>query len=310
MIGVTGHDGRVRSRGGVRMTAETYTAVTHLNCATMNPVGGRLVTGLRNPLGSPGMVCHCLLVETEQGLLLVDTGIGLADVADADGRLGRRFVRLTRPRLDPEETAARQLLRLGYAVDDVRHIVLTHLDLDHAGGLVDFPKATVHVREPEHVAATAPPTRTERMRYRSVQWEHAPRWELHPAVGDQQWFGIHGATELPDLPGILLVPLSGHTRGHSGVAVRVGSDGGRSRWLLHAGDAYFFHTEIDPARPKVPPGLAYFESSVQFDRAERLASRDRLRTLREVNGGRVEIFSAHDAVEFERARTNAAASDG
>ncbi|MFD0510570.1 MBL fold metallo-hydrolase [Streptomyces aureus] len=30
---------------------------------------------------------------------------------------------------------------LGYAVDDVRHIVLTHLDLDHAGGLPDFPRA-------------------------------------------------------------------------------------------------------------------------------------------------------------------------
>jgi len=257
-------------------------------------------------LGRPGMVCHCLLVETEQGLVLVDTGIGLADVADAEGRLGRQFVRMTRPRLDPEETAARQLVRLGYAVDDVRHVVLTHLDLDHAGGLADFPKATVHVREPEHVAATAPPTRMERMRYRSVQWEHEPRWELHPAAGGERWFGIDGATELPDLPGIVLVPLAGHTRGHIGVAVRVGSDGGRSRWLLHAGDAYFFHAALGNARPKVPLGLAYFEARVQFDKAERLASRDRLRALRETSGDQVEIFSAHDAIEFERARTRAA----
>ncbi len=35
--------------------------------------------------------------------------------------------------------------RLGYSINDVRHIILTHLDLDHAGGLHDFPNAAVHV---------------------------------------------------------------------------------------------------------------------------------------------------------------------
>ncbi|MGP3965322.1 hypothetical protein ACTWPT_56180 [Nonomuraea sp. 3N208] len=36
-------------------------------------------------------------------------------------------------------------------------------------------------------------------------------------------------------PEILLIPLAGHSRGHSGVAVDTGAT-----WLLHAGDAYFF----------------------------------------------------------------------
>ena len=44
--------------------------VHHLNCGTMNPhVIGRIV-------------CHVLLCETDAGLVLVDTGFGLADVAD------------------------------------------------------------------------------------------------------------------------------------------------------------------------------------------------------------------------------------
>lgn len=36
-----------------------------------------------------------------------------------------------------------------YRIEDVRHIVLTHLDLDHAGGLPDFPHAKVHVHATE-----------------------------------------------------------------------------------------------------------------------------------------------------------------
>ena len=52
-----------------------------------------------------------------------------------------------------EETAAHQIAALGYSLDEVRHIVLTHLDLDHAGGMADFPRAQVHVLAAEHNAA-------------------------------------------------------------------------------------------------------------------------------------------------------------
>ena len=39
---------------------------------------------------------------------------------------------------------------------DAGTIVLTHLDLDHAGGLADFPQATVHVSATELRALQAP----------------------------------------------------------------------------------------------------------------------------------------------------------
>ena len=39
----------------------------------------------------------------------------------------------------------RQIQRLGFDPRDVRDIVLTHLDFDHAGGLCDFPEARVHL---------------------------------------------------------------------------------------------------------------------------------------------------------------------
>lgn len=57
--------------------------------------------------------------------------------------------------LSEDETAIRQVERLGYTADDVRHIILTHLDIDHSGGLSDFPAAQVHVLQAEIDAAFA-----------------------------------------------------------------------------------------------------------------------------------------------------------
>ena len=81
------------------------------------------------------MVCHCVLLETDRdGLILIDTGIGTHDCTQANKwPVGMRSV--SRPRLDLNEPAAYQLKNLGFAASDVRHIIVTHLDLDHAGGL-------------------------------------------------------------------------------------------------------------------------------------------------------------------------------
>jgi glyoxylase-like metal-dependent hydrolase (beta-lactamase superfamily II) len=93
---------------------------------------------------------------------------------------------------------------------------------------------------------------------------------------------------------VLLVPLRGHTRGHTGVAVRRPSGG----WFLHAGDAYFHHGEKETP-PTCPSGLTFFQSAMQMDKAARLANADRLRSLRREHGDEITMFSAHDAVEYD-----------
>ena len=82
--------------------------VHHLNAGTMCPVGRRVINGTGGLFQRARLVCHCLLIETGEGLVLVDTGIGLDDIA-APQRLGPRWVRQTSPRLDPAETALRQV---------------------------------------------------------------------------------------------------------------------------------------------------------------------------------------------------------
>lgn len=268
--------------------------VHHLNCATLRPPSRRLVNGTGGLFDKATMVCHCLLVETDAGLVLIDSGFGTADLAAPVESLGRRFVRGIRPVLDPSETAIAQVRRLGYRPEDVRHIILTHLDLDHAGGISDFPWATVHLHATEHDAGLNP-TRAERFRYRPNHWAHGPQWATYRPTGEP-WFGFESVRDLTGLPPqFLLVPLPGHTRGHTGVAVDTGSG-----WLLHAGDAYFHHRESDPHDPKSTALLSLFQKMMQVDGPARLANQERLRQLRAGHDDQVTVFCAHDAVEFER----------
>src|SRR5690606_35146577 len=84
--------------------------VHHLNCISSCPLGGRLMDA-RTPsvLQRGALACHCLLVETHGGLVLVDTGFGLRDVANPGSRLSRFFLALLSPDFREEMTAIRQI---------------------------------------------------------------------------------------------------------------------------------------------------------------------------------------------------------
>jgi glyoxylase-like metal-dependent hydrolase (beta-lactamase superfamily II) len=245
-------------------------------------------------LGNAQIVCHCLLIETDrEGLILVDTGLGLADVYHPNLRLSRFFQRLMRLPLKESETAARQIEQLGFDTKDVRHIVLTHLDFDHAGGLDDFPGATVHLLAAERAVADAQRSWLDRQRFRPQQWNRRDMWQTYAPAGEH-WFGFECVRSLHGVAGdVLLVPLSGHTLGHAGVAVEY-----QGRWLLHAGDAFFHADEMDPIKPHCPPGLRLYQTFMEQDRAARLENQARLRELSRSFSDQVRVFCAHDEAEF------------
>ncbi|SOB87298.1 Metallo-beta-lactamase superfamily protein [Sphingomonas guangdongensis] len=274
--------------------------IHHLNCGTDCPLGGALFDGRSvGPLGR--IVCHCLLIETDaDGLVLVDTGYGLADVhhphRPPSPRITLPWRLMLNIRLRETETALRQVEALGFKAADVRHIVVTHLDFDHAGGLEDFSDATVHVMAREYDDATGPRASVvARNRWRPRQPDGVQQWQRYGARGEP-WFGFDAVRDLTGLPpDILLVPLPGHTWGHAGVAVQTGEG-----WLLHAGDAYFYREEMRGARRRCTPGLRAYQRLMEVDARSRLLNQARLRELSIGRAGQVTIACAHDPVELER----------
>jgi len=261
--------------------------VHHLNCATMHPPAVQ------------EMITHCLLVETASELVLVDAGYGTDDIDRTRERLGSVLPLLLRPSLLRSETAIEQVRGLGFDPKDVRHVILTHLDVDHVGGMSDFPWARVHLTRDEFLGAFEGSTAAERGRFRNLSWARNLNFATYEPNGEP-WFGFRCVRELEELPAeLLLVSLPGHSRGHAGVALRLGE-----QWLLHCGDAYFHHAEMQ-VEPHRPWALALFQR-IAVDDATRRRNQEKLRQLVQSHGDEVRVFCSHDRSEYEAARDRAA----
>lgn len=260
--------------------------VHHLNCGTLYP------------FGCGELVCHVLLVETGNGLVLVDTGFGTRDCDDPARRVGSSR-HLIRPAFDRCEAAVNQVEGLGFRRDDVRHIVITHFDCDHIGGISDFPDAQIHVTATEAFGALRAPSRIEKFRFRAVQWAHGPKIIEHSPDGDK-WRGFAAAKELDAVsPGIVLISLPGHTRGHACVAVDAGH-----RWLLHGGDSFFHHGTVD-GTAAMPWALATFERAVAYDRTMLRDNHARLVELYRSKVPDLLMICSHDRRIYLQAKTTA-----
>jgi glyoxylase-like metal-dependent hydrolase (beta-lactamase superfamily II) len=272
--------------------------IHHLNCGTMCP---RAAPRLGLVDRDPGhLVARCVLIADASGLILIDTGFGTRDVA-TPARLGPARLLLA-PRLTLAETALAQIRALGYDPGDVRHVLVTHLDLDHAGGLADFPNAEIHLHAVELDVVRRRPL-AARLRYRFGQWDHGPRWAEHAEAGEP-WYGFE-RVKLIDGPKveIAMIPLFGHTAGHSGYAIHSGE-----RWLLHAGDAYLRHGEI-ASPPRSTRALDAYHALNSDDGARRHENAERLAALTRDHQDSVTVFCSHDPAEFRRDTAGPLADD-
>lgn len=251
------------------------TIIHHINCGSIQPAA------------SPKASCHCLLLEGENGLALVDAGIGLLDCRNPDERIGRDLIDMVGILFDEADTAVRRIEALGFRPADVKHIVLTHCDPDHAGGLADFPDATIHVAEEELASV-----RRGHSRYLPIQFAHGPNWETYGA-SSEDWFGLQARqVDLGSDARVLLLPLFGHTLGHCGVAIEQGD-----RWALHVGDAYYLRVELETDDHPV--------SQLTAQRADdddlRRRSLQQLHRLASRHADEIAMFGYHDFGEFPKA---------
>ena len=144
---------------------------------------------------------NAFLVNTGTKLILVDAGAGSWFGEGAFGRMGK------------------SLREAGYLPSQVDLVLVTHLHSDHVGGLTSkggerlFPNATVYVAKSEsdfwlskENAARAPAE--------AKPFFDAARAISAPYVKAGRWHTFEATDKIAD--GLTIVPLSGHTPGHSG----------------------------------------------------------------------------------------------
>jgi glyoxylase-like metal-dependent hydrolase (beta-lactamase superfamily II) len=229
----------------------------------------------------------CVLVERPEGLVLIDTGWGSPTVRDPRDYPGRFFRATTgAPVVTDDTTALGHVRALGFAAEDVTDVVLTHLDIDHVGGLVDFPGARVHVGRAEHAATLARRPLRRVLHDNRKALAHGPRYVVADLV-DHADLGFPRSADLFGDGSVTLLDAAGHTRGHCAVAVRA-----EGRTLIHAGDAFVDARELD-GEAGLPLGVRLYRRILHEDRPAAGRVLDHLRALHAE--GRATLVNAHDA---------------
>jgi N-acyl homoserine lactone hydrolase len=168
-------------------------------------------------------------IEHRDGVILVDAGASAANKSlprwHPYFRLGVRFD------IELEEEAGPQLRAIGVNSADVRRVVLTHLHIDHDGGLSWFPNSEILVSPGEIARASGT---AGRMRGYVPQ-----RWPKHfdpkPLVLDGGPYGPFARSKRLTVDGaIVAVSTPGHTPDHLSVIVEDGDSA-----VFIAGDASY-----------------------------------------------------------------------
>ncbi len=252
--------------------------IHHLNCGSFCPHLSQTLFGVTH------LSCHCLLIESAQNLILVDTGL-----SDLFLKLNKNPLNkfLTRPKFDNLQSASTQIRNLGYSPSDVTDIIATHVDQDHIGAVHEFKLARLHLNHNE--LAHLNPEASESSKRFSLEYLVNTKEIITYSKFGEDWFGFKAVKQLKHLPPeILLVPLVGHTNGHSGIAVKDGDS-----WLLHAGDAYFFQEDLSLQANTKSFKREIFQSLDAVHNKNRVLNKKRLAQLNRENSD-VQIINSHD----------------
>jgi N-acyl homoserine lactone hydrolase len=176
----------------------------------------------------------CFLVEHSRGLVLFDTGIATEAVEDpltvfsADELAFNHLVYERGHRPDV------QIQDLGFTLDQVTHVVVSHLHHDHSGGLRLFPGAQFFsgLGEMPHAYWPFP---AQRGQFRRADFDPTRDFSWNEIGSDYDLFGDGSVTVLT---------LPGHTPGSVGLLVKL-----PTRTVILTGDSVHLRAALDKVLP-------------------------------------------------------------
>ncbi|MGW8321329.1 MAG: N-acyl homoserine lactonase family protein [Thermodesulfobacteriota bacterium] len=198
------------------------------------------------------------LIKTTEGNVLFDTGWN-PQIIPMLSELGLN------PAVTEEQSLPVQLEKLGLKPKDIGKVVLSHMHVDHAGGVQFLPDAEIIVQKAEYRYAFNPHS------FGALAYN----------VGDfsfpsHHWSLIDGDRVI--LPGLAVVLADGHTPGLQALVIDLPDTG----VVILASDSCYLAQNIDE---EVIPGIVW-------DPTRALHSITKLKTLARLLGG--EVYPNHD----------------
>lgn len=183
-----------------------------------------------------------LIRHPQAGPILVDTGLHPSMASDPVQNLGRLGNWLYKPQIGHGDDVSAQLRAKGVDPGSIRLVLMTHLHIDHASAISDFPDATFIVTAKEWEAATTGAFAFSRG-YHRPQFDYAFDFRTVSFDGENvNSYASFGRTlDLFGDGSIRLAATPGHTAGHQSVIVRLKNDD-----LVIAGDAIYLEGQLDP----------------------------------------------------------------
>jgi N-acyl homoserine lactone hydrolase len=215
------------------------------------PLAGLKATGLFTPR-SKWLWVPCpafLITHPAAGQILVDTSLHPSIAARPSENFGRLAARLAQPRVEPGRDLPAQLRDHGADPRAIRLVVMTHLHMDHASGISDFPSSTFILSDAEWRSATTG-SRPLLHGYRREHYDYAFDYRLidfnHTVVESYSTFAR--TFDLLGDGSIRLAFTPGHTLGHMCVILRL-----QERDFVIAGDAIYTMHQLEGGPPQPRP---------------------------------------------------------
>lgn len=195
--------------------------------------------------------------DTVEGWILYDTGMP-ENVVELYTPFGLE------PIIGRENFAPQQLAKINAQPRDVSKIIISHLHMDHAGGLQHFPDAEVYVQKDEYTYALHPNS-FQRHEYRQENFNSVIKWNF--LEGDEVI-----------VPGLTVILANGHSPGLQSLVIELPD----RRFFILGSDAIYLQKNIDR---NLPPGQAWNMSLALY-------SVKRLKALQSILGA--SLLPGHD----------------
>ena len=210
------------------------------------------------------------LIEHPNGLVLFDTGNAYQVIDSAEEYWGEVATAI-RPVMKEENFVVNQLRNINIDPKDIKYVIISHLHLDHTGGIGYFPNATYIVQK-EDLSHAYNPVFFQKDSYIKADFDKKVKWFTLNGYLDDGFDLFNDGT-------VKIIFTPGHTPGHQSLLLSLENSGK----VLLTGDAV--HLSVSLEQDILPAQYLCYSAG------DYVKSVARLRMMRD-NG--VKLYVGHD----------------